>query len=1009
MINKEVIYNYDVFISYRHLDDEWSKWLLESLETWKVPKELVKKGFPERIGRVFRDEEELSSSSNLTKSIEKALIQSKYLVVICSKETPKSKWVEAEIKIFKELGRSDRIIVMLIDGEPSESISEELRYIDIDKKIPLNPIIADVRDKENQKETKQKALLQILSCVLACDFKDLIEKEKIREKIILINKITILLCFLIIIIFSIVLIWKHNKVKLSYYNDFVYQYGVPKGIGKLTKKQYHQRASTYIFEHKKGILKRVKRVNSYGILDKNYNISIWIPEIDSKGNIKRIICKDHNNKIVMIKEYSSDLKIITFQNEFNLPFIFNGNSTVRYKAEYNENGYITNELYYKDSWNTPISDKNGFYGKQYEVDESGVITAEYGINSNGNIIPNKEGIYKIKYTYDDNYNLIKEEFTDKNDNLIYIDGYDYGYSYIIRDYDINGNLIKKSYFNENKQRILKDNYKPSYIVYNIDRRGNTTNIINYDENGKLFLDINYEQIQYHTCSMLYDNRGNIIETSFYNLSNDEYVSPISSSKYKMIYDENNNIIEKSYYDKDNNLVNCFNKYSILKMKYDSNYNLIEESYYNTNKEPTVYRNNNYHKIEYEYDDYNNLIEKRYFDIDGKLVVLNKYGNEGYEIKINYDKRGNIIEESYNDQNGKLILNSNKYALKKIEYNEIGLKTEESYYGTNNEAVLFFKQSYYIGKDDYTYHKIKYKYDDLGNNIETSYYDTNDKLIITELEKYSMFINAAKIKYEYSNFNLIKESYYGINNEPINAYSNLGIIKYEYTDYRAVTNLIKDETIKIKNIIKTSYYDKDEKPILSKYNYHAKYIGKDNDSEINIYCGTNNELVINNEGNIAYSIENTYYDSNNYKVRTLRTFGTNNEPVIYNNHCFKFVTKYFGNYDIAESECYGTNNEPILGRNGYFKYEGIYDDNYNLVSYRLYGTNNQLTLFKNNYARVDYKYDKNNRKILAKYYGTNEKPIMNIWGYASYKITYDSKENAVTNYYDDKGKEIRIID
>ena len=217
MINKEVIYNYDVFISYRHLDDEWAKWLLESLETWKVPKELVKKGFPERIGRVFRDEEELSSSSNLTKSIEKALIQSKYLVVICSKETPKSKWVEAEIKIFKELGRSDRIIVMLIDGEPSESISEELRYIDIDKKIPLNPIIADVRDKENQKETKQKALLQILSCVLACDFKDLIEKEKIREKIILINKITILLCFLIIIIFSIVLIWKHNKVKLSYY------------------------------------------------------------------------------------------------------------------------------------------------------------------------------------------------------------------------------------------------------------------------------------------------------------------------------------------------------------------------------------------------------------------------------------------------------------------------------------------------------------------------------------------------------------------------------------------------------------------------------------------------------------------------------------------------------------------------------------------------------------------------------------------------------------------------
>ncbi|MEI0558793.1 toll/interleukin-1 receptor domain-containing protein, partial [Brachyspira intermedia] len=118
MSDKEIIYNYDVFISYRHLEEDkkWAKWLLESLETWRVPKELVKKGFPKRIGRVFRDEEELPSSSDLNKSIEEALMHSKYLVVICSKNTPESIWVEREIKIFKELGRFDRIIALLIDG-----------------------------------------------------------------------------------------------------------------------------------------------------------------------------------------------------------------------------------------------------------------------------------------------------------------------------------------------------------------------------------------------------------------------------------------------------------------------------------------------------------------------------------------------------------------------------------------------------------------------------------------------------------------------------------------------------------------------------------------------------------------------------------------------------------------------------------------------------------------------------------------------------------------------------
>ena len=281
-------------------------------------------------------------------------------------------------------------------------------------------------------------------------------------------------------------------------------------------------------------------------------------------------------------------------------------------------------------------------------------------------------------------------------------------------------------------------------------------------------------------------------------------------------------------------------------------------------------------------------------------------------------------------------------------------------------------------------------------------------MIIEQERYDMFINIAKIKYEYSNNNLVQETYYDTNDKPINAYSNFGMIKYEYVDYKSVTNLIKNENIRIKNIIKTSFYDKDEKPIINEYNYHTSYTGKDNNNEIYIYCSTNNQLTLNNEGEIAYLIRDITYDSSNYTVMTSRTFGTNNEPVLYNNNCFTFITKSFGYYDIVFSECYGTNEDPILNKNGYFKYVGVYDSKYNLVSYKLYGTNDKLTLFKNNYSAVNYEYDDNNRKISAKYYGTNEKPIMNIWGYSSYKINYDENGKAVTNYYDDKGNKINSI-
>ena len=85
-------YRYDAFISYRHLelDRTWAKWLHKALETFRTPKALVAAGAPARIKRVFRDEEELPASSDLSGVINEALEQSRYLIVVCSSRTPES-------------------------------------------------------------------------------------------------------------------------------------------------------------------------------------------------------------------------------------------------------------------------------------------------------------------------------------------------------------------------------------------------------------------------------------------------------------------------------------------------------------------------------------------------------------------------------------------------------------------------------------------------------------------------------------------------------------------------------------------------------------------------------------------------------------------------------------------------------------------------------------------------------------------------------------------------------
>jgi MTH538 TIR-like domain (DUF1863) len=78
------------FISYRHTEPDcrWAKWLHSALERYRVPKQLARQlGVSGRVGRIFRDEEELAAASDLSAGIREALQNSEYLIVVCSPRT----------------------------------------------------------------------------------------------------------------------------------------------------------------------------------------------------------------------------------------------------------------------------------------------------------------------------------------------------------------------------------------------------------------------------------------------------------------------------------------------------------------------------------------------------------------------------------------------------------------------------------------------------------------------------------------------------------------------------------------------------------------------------------------------------------------------------------------------------------------------------------------------------------------------------------------------------------
>jgi hypothetical protein len=167
---------YAAFVSYRHaeLDRRWAKWLHVGLETYRVPHRLVQAGAPRRLGRVFRDEEELAASADLSERIDDALERARHLIVVCSPRTPESRWVDEEVRRFQAMGRGTHVLALLIEGEPGSSFPPALRN--------MEPLAADVRPMpgESQRALRHVALLKLIAALLDVPFDELRRRDEER-------------------------------------------------------------------------------------------------------------------------------------------------------------------------------------------------------------------------------------------------------------------------------------------------------------------------------------------------------------------------------------------------------------------------------------------------------------------------------------------------------------------------------------------------------------------------------------------------------------------------------------------------------------------------------------------------------------------------------------------------------------------------------------------------------------------------------------------------------------
>ncbi len=186
-------YRYWAFISYSHRDSVVAKRLHSRIETWSVPSKMVGRDgplgkIPARLFPIFLDRDEISGGESLNEVIHASLKLSRYLIVICSPAAAASKYVNEEIRQFKEFGRGARIIYLIAAGDPAGGLSDgcfpeaALYQIGTDGTRGgerLEPIAADARPG---KDGWRDACLKVLARLLQVGFDELKLRDLRRRR-----------------------------------------------------------------------------------------------------------------------------------------------------------------------------------------------------------------------------------------------------------------------------------------------------------------------------------------------------------------------------------------------------------------------------------------------------------------------------------------------------------------------------------------------------------------------------------------------------------------------------------------------------------------------------------------------------------------------------------------------------------------------------------------------------------------------------------------------------------
>lgn len=180
--NKGQDFKYFAFISYNSKDQKWGKRVQRKLEHYRMPATLCSEhGWKRKpLNPIFFAPTDIQGGG-LNEELQNRLRVSRNLIVICSPNSAKSKWVGREIEFFHQLGRTRQIHFFIVEGEPNSGNEDTECFNPIVKKLCLPEILGlNVHEKVFRWPwlNRERAYVQLITKLLGVEFDSIWQRHK---------------------------------------------------------------------------------------------------------------------------------------------------------------------------------------------------------------------------------------------------------------------------------------------------------------------------------------------------------------------------------------------------------------------------------------------------------------------------------------------------------------------------------------------------------------------------------------------------------------------------------------------------------------------------------------------------------------------------------------------------------------------------------------------------------------------------------------------------------------